>query len=182
MAGLGSYNGCHDLLRRIVKPRVFISYHHANNQWDCDRFSKLFADVYEIVSDASLDRRIDSEDVDYQIRRIREDFITGTSITIVLCGRETYKRKFVDWEIHATLNKEHALLGVNLPDNPLTPEGNYIVPARLHDNIASGFAGWMQWSEDPHVVGQAISDARARASNSTSLINNSRPTMKRNSP
>ena len=167
------------LSKKPPKPKVFISYHHDNDQWDYDRFSELFSNSYDILYDSSVDRNIRSDDAEYQMRRIREEYITGTSITIVLCGKETYKRKFVDWEICTTLNKEHALLGINLPDNPMTNNGKYVVPARLHDNIQSGFAGWMQWSNDPKVVAQVIDSAREKAKN-TSLIHNSRQTMKRN--
>jgi len=49
------------------------------------------------------------------MRGIRENFITGTSCTIVLCGAQTHLRKYVHWEIKATLDKEHGLIGVNLP-------------------------------------------------------------------
>lgn len=33
---------------------------------------------------------------------------------MVLCGAEAPQRKFVDWEIKATLDKEHGLIGINL--------------------------------------------------------------------
>ncbi len=162
---------------QFVKPKVFVSYHHANDQWDYDKFSSLFSDRYDVLNDSSLDRKIDSDDAEYQIRRIREEYITGTSITIVLCGKETFKRKFIDWEICATLNKEHALLGINLPDNPVTVNGTYIVPDRLHDNIQSGYARWMLWSDDPQTVAQAISNA---LNSQKHLIDNSRETLQRN--
>jgi hypothetical protein len=98
-----------------VKPKVFVSYHHKNDQWWSDQFSKLFAGSYDMFTDTSIGRRIDSEDPLYQSREIRENYISGSSITIVLIGAETGKRKHVDWEIYATLSKKHALLGIALP-------------------------------------------------------------------
>ena len=177
--GFGKYGFGYQPFGQPTKPRVFVSYHHANDQWYYNRFSELFSNSYDILYDSSVNRKIDSDDVEYQIRRIREDYITGTSITIVLCGVETYKRKFVDWEICATLNKQHALLGINLPTNPANYNGKYVVPARLHENIQSGFAGWIQWDENPSYIATAIAGAREKAK-TTSLICNGNPTMERN--
>jgi hypothetical protein len=52
-------------------------------------------------------------------RVIREDYIKGSSITIALCGAQTWKRRFIDWEIASTLHHEHALLGILIPGTPL---------------------------------------------------------------
>jgi hypothetical protein len=69
-----------------------------------------------VITDTSIDRRIGSDDVDYHQQVIREQHITGSSVTVVLCGAETWKRRWVDWEIQMTLNKRHALLGICLPE------------------------------------------------------------------
>jgi hypothetical protein len=162
-----------------TKSCVFVSYHHENDQWDYDKFTELFSTNYDIVTDTSVDRKIKSYDSEYQMRRIREDYITGSSITIVLCGKESYKRKFIDWEICATLNKNHALLGIILPDNPITQNGKHLVSARLYDNIESGYAHWIQWTDSPTELVTAIQWSRS-LSKKTSLIVNNRDTMKRN--
>ena len=179
MTNRGNYNLAYALSKLLVRPKVFVSYHHKNDQEYYNYFSELFSNDYEILYDASVDRKIDSDDTEYQIRRIREKYITGTSLTIVLCGAETWKRKFVDWEICATLNKKHALLGINLPTNPINQYGKYIVPGRLYENIESGFAGVIQWTTDPKELYHAIIMAREKA-NRTSLIRNSALTMRRN--
>ena len=78
----------------VVKPKVFVSYNHGGDQWYYDRFTELFADGYDIITDTSIERLIDSDDVNYQQQVIREQHITGSSITIVLCGAETWKRRW----------------------------------------------------------------------------------------
>ena len=103
-------------------------------------FSQLFADDYDVIHDNSVERKIDSDDAEYVIRRICEDFITGSSCTVVLCGAQTPQRKFVDWE-KATLDKESGLIAVQLPTNL-----QFIVPARLLDNTQSGYAIWTNWA------------------------------------
>ena len=100
---------------RPVKPKVFVSYHHECDQAYYDRFAKLFADGYDIITDTSINRIIASDDAPYQQQVIRERHITGSSITVVLCGAESRKRRWIDWEIDMTLNKRHALLGIGLP-------------------------------------------------------------------
>ncbi len=102
-----------------VKRKVFISYHHGCDQAYYDAFSKAFCDTYDVISDNSLEREIDSDDVEYVIQRIRNDYVTGSSCTIVLVGKDTWGRKYVDWEIKATLEKEHGLIGVVLPTVPI---------------------------------------------------------------
>jgi MTH538 TIR-like domain (DUF1863) len=132
---------------QTVKRRIFVSYHHGGDQAYYNAFSRAFDDTYEIIYDNSLDREVDSEDVNYVMRRIREDYITGSSCTIVLVGNNTWKRKYVDWEILATLEKQHGVIGVRLPTAPVTPQNTVIVPGRLHDNIHSGYALWVTWEQ-----------------------------------
>jgi hypothetical protein len=133
--------------QQSVKRKVFVSYHHRGDQGYYDALSRTFCDTYNVITDNSLERRIDSEDVNYVIRRIREDYVTGSSCTIVLVGRDTWGRKYVDWEIQATLEREHGLIGVQLPTAPLTPQNTVTVPDRLNDNIQSGYALWLSWQQ-----------------------------------
>ena len=163
------------LLARKVKPRVFVSYHHENDQWYADRFTALFDDTYDAVTDRSLNEALDSDNSEYIYQRIRDEFISYTSCTIVLCGVETPNRKHVDWEIKATLDKQHGLLAVQLPTN-----GRFIVPIRLFDNSQSGYAHSIAWTENALLMTFAINLAREQAKN-TRLIVNSRPMMVRNS-
>jgi len=113
------------------------------------------------------------------MQRIREKHITGTCCTLVLCGPETRWRKYVDWEIKATLDKEHGVIGVNLPNNPRDLMGRVNKPDRLQDNIDSGYASWIAWENlgGPDVTKGYVEVAVARTN---ILINNSRPLRGRN--
>ncbi len=163
-----------------TKRKVFISYHHRGDQGGFDRFTQLFAEQYEIFYDNSLDGRIRSDDPEYVNREIREEHIVGSSVTIVLCGAESWKRKYVDWEIHSTLYHEHALLGIALPTAVRGNQGGIIVPNRLHDNIQNGFAYWLSaWPSDPNALRAAI-EAAINLSQETTKIRNDRPKMGRN--
>lgn len=157
------------------KPRLFVSYHHGNDQTWYDAFVKYFGTANEVFTDRSLDRRIDSANHDYTMSVIRGEYIKGTSVTIVLCGTETWKRKYVDWEIKATLDKQHALLAVILPTNTTR-----VAPKRLHENIQSGYAVWTNWTDDPQMLSLAIQESRIAAQNTRNIVNR-RDILQRNS-
>jgi len=162
-----------------VKPRLFVSYHHGGDQAWYEAFSQKFHDDYDVIYDNSLDRRIDSDNVEYVIQRIRDDYISGTSCTIVLVGAQTWGRKYVDWEIKATLDKEHGLLGVQLPTARIE-QGKVIVPERLHDNIATGYAVWTSWQglmARPTQFQEHVVEAKTKSS---ALIVNTRDRRLRN--
>lgn len=165
-------------LPKPVKRKVFISYHHADQAW-VDYFRQQFSKELELFTDCSLDEAIESNDLSYIHRTIREDYISGTSITIVICGSETHGRKCVDWEVQSTLNKDHALLAIALPHNR-TPEGSRLVPARVHSNIQSGYAHWIDWTDQATTLHQAIEDAIKRAKDYAHLKDNSADKMLRN--
>lgn len=168
-------------LSRPPKPRVFVSYHHGNDQGWYDLFAQAFGGSFDVFTDTSLERRVDSDDADYIRRVIREQNITGSSMTVVLCGPETWKRRWVDWEIQMTLNKEHGLLGIALPTCARNLQGQCIVPDRLSDNIQSGYAGWITWPADSQTLRDAIWYARELSLLSLN-IRNSRPAMQRSRP
>jgi hypothetical protein len=136
-------------LRRLLLTgrRIFVSYHHGGDREYYEAFSRLAADAYDAVEDNSVERLIDSDDAEYVLRTIRENYITGTSCTVVLCGAQTPWRKFVDWEIKATLDRQHGVIGANLPTNPPDANGRFTVPGRLYDNIESGYAVWTTWAD-----------------------------------
>ena len=173
LGGLGPYN-------KPVKRKVFISYHHDNDQDWYDYISSKYSDTFDLFYDNSLERKIDSTNSNYLNRKIRKEYIFGTSATIVLCGPETWKRRWVDWEIHATLYYNHGLLGIALPSCSIGNEGKYVVPSRLHKNIVSGFAKWIVWDDNPMTLKNNI-EAAVQNSSNTGLIDNNDTKMKRSS-
>jgi hypothetical protein len=65
------------------KRRVFVSYHHDNDQGWYDLFQQWYSEVLALFTNRSLAEPVDSDQLDYVHRTIRERNITGTSITIV---------------------------------------------------------------------------------------------------
>lgn len=167
-------------IQAAVKRKVFVSYHHGGDQGYYNAFSKAFHDTYDVITDNSLEREVDSEDVDYVMRRIRENYITGSSCTIALVGKDTHARKYVDWEIKATLDKEHGLIGVRLPSASMSVGNKVIVPGRLYDNIQSGYAVWCSWADITASVEACRRYIEAANARDKRLINNARDRRLRN--
>jgi hypothetical protein len=163
----------------LVRRQVFVSYHHGGDRAWYDAFAKHFGDSYEVIEDNSVERAIDSDNVEYVMRRIRENYVTGSSCTIVLCGAETRWRKFVDWEIAATLDKQHGLIGVKLPTLQVVND-TCSKPDRLQDNIDSGYAVWTWWetiTANPSLLAGLIEQANAKPK---AFARNGRPRRERN--
>lgn len=104
-----------------TKHKVFISYHHENDQ--CYKeYLVAMAAQYELFIDHSVDMGDVSDDLDDQRIReiIRDDYLQDSTVTIVLVGTETAKRKHVDWEIYSSMydgkkNKKSGVLVITLP-------------------------------------------------------------------
>ncbi len=101
--------------------KVFISYHHYNDQYYKNRLVEI-SDEYKVFIDKSIDTGDISDDLsDEAIReKIRDEYLRDSTVTIVLVGKKTKGRKHVDWEIYSSMfdgkvNKKSGILVVNLP-------------------------------------------------------------------
>lgn len=109
----------------MPKHKVFISYHHANDQWAKDEIQK-----WNEAEDIFIDLSVNSKDVDdtlptESIRRIiRDSYLRDSTVTIILVGTETWGRKHVDWETYSSMydgsiNRKSGIVVVQLPStNP----------------------------------------------------------------
>lgn len=167
---------------------VFVSYHHDNDQDDREKFEKLFAKKHEIMVSKSvqigdLDPNLGTETIR---QKIRDEYLRDSTVTVVLIGSETWKRKHVDWEIGSSLREtKHSsrsgLLGILLPSysgyarNAYNP---HTIPPRLFDNLENGFAKLYLWNDDPGTVQKWIHDAFERRNKVQP--DNSRPSFGKN--
>lgn len=108
------------------KHKVFISYHHANDQWYKNELLRLNR-IYEIFIDSSVDTGdIDDNLPDDRIREIiRDEYLRDSTVTILLVGVETKNRKHIDWELYSSMydgkvNKKSGVLIINLPSTNCT--------------------------------------------------------------
>lgn len=161
-----------------TKRRVFVSYCHKDDQYWADTLRTTFGSQLDVFTDRSLDEPVRSDDPEYVNRQIRETFIVGSSVTILLCGARTWGRKYVDWEIRSTLQHRHGLLGIGLPSVALLPSGSARVPNRYLTNYQRGYTPWTGWPQSPTDLISAIEEAVRRAA--ITVPDNSLPKMARN--
>ena len=100
---------------------VFISYHHQNDQYYKDALLLMNKKV-PVFIDGSVDTGDISDDLmDETIRvKIRDEYLRQSSVTIVLIGTETKRRKHVDWEIISSMidskvNRKSGIIVISLP-------------------------------------------------------------------
>lgn len=131
--------------------RVFISYHHANDQKYKDTLVKFGKDN-DIFVDWSVDTGdISDELTTEQIReKIRDEYLRDSTVTIVLVGTETKKRKHVDWEIYSSMHdgkisKKSGLLVIYLPTTQCT--GCHAAHDGEKENVFSETTSWSSVTE-----------------------------------
>ncbi|MCY8343628.1 TIR domain-containing protein [Bacillus haynesii] len=94
--------------------KTFISYHHKNEQDLKDELIKRYGGddfIDKSVKDGDIDTNLSEETI---MRKIKEDFLGESTVTLVLIGFETAQRPFVNSEIQASLwgNNPNGLLAV----------------------------------------------------------------------
>jgi hypothetical protein len=168
---------------RAKKHRVFLSYHHKDESYR-QLWDKLFASIL-ISTSVGPGEMDDSNSAEYIKRLIQRDYITQSSVVVVLVGPKTYCRKHIDWEISAGLNKKvggySGLLGIRLPNHPDYGRNwrRENTPPRLADNVASGYAAACDWAEDVDSILRRIEKAFRDRIEKADLIENWRPQFSR---
>ena len=108
-------------VQAMHKHKVFISYHHDNDQYYKEELIRMGADHAVFIDKSVGDGEISEDLPDEQIRRkVRDHYLRDSTVTIVLVGTETKRRKHVDWEIYSSMydgyvNKKSGILVINLP-------------------------------------------------------------------
>jgi hypothetical protein len=121
-----SYSNFNRLVPPLPLPKrnVFISSYHGDRS-EVDAFIYKWATVENVFTPkalASFDNQafINSDNPEYVMGVIRRDYIGDASVTIVLIGECTHSRRYVDWEIKASLTR-----GQSLPNGLLA----YVLPS-----------------------------------------------------
>lgn len=172
-----------------VRRKVFISYYHKDDQKYRDYLERLFGHLFISKSVQPGDINTDVS-TDYIKRLIQQDYISDSSVLLVLIGQKTLCRKHVDWEISAALNSKvggySGVAAILLPEFPLQQNGDYYyhnVPERFADNVKTGYAFAYTWAfataseANMRSIVETAFDARVSKKH---LISNGRAQMGRN--
>ena len=172
----------------IVRRKCFISYHHAD-QHAVNQFVRDFDHGHNTFIARGLGEEmpgdiIQSTNTDYIMRRIRERFLSDSTVTIVIMGACTWARRYVDWELQSSLRRgeyttPNGLLGIKLPSF-----GGF--PPRFDQNLSSNcpavdcYARHMDYPSSTGALVEAIEAAFQRRTTHAHLINNPRDRMSYN--
>lgn len=130
-----------------AKHKVFISYHHLNDQHYKEELKRL-NQWHNIFYDLSVNTGDIDENLDNQRIReiIRDNYLRDSTVTILLAGLETKRRKHVDWELYSSMingkvNKKSGILVINLP----TTNCGYFTASQEgeKDKIYPNFTNWI---------------------------------------
>lgn len=170
------------------KRTVFISYYHGDQE-AVDKFVRDFSDVFIPITvgvkDGDFD--FDSDNPQYIMRKIRENKLANSTVTIVLVGSCTHSRRYVDWEVKASLQQgsslPNGLIAINLPYMGTTGA----LPPRVDKNVNrdengndTGYARYKVYPRSKDELRGWIEDAFGARTSRAELINNSNEMMKYN--
>jgi MTH538 TIR-like domain (DUF1863) len=164
-----------------TRHKCFVSYHVA----DIDEVTTFLDDygtefIPRSVGVTEEDDFVGSTDDEYIKRRIREEYLTDSTVTIVLLGGCTWARKFVDWELSSSLrndaaNRRSGLLAIPLPSRNNTAT----LPDRVHDNWVQGdeaesYASYRAYPVSTTGLRNDIEDAFVARTSKSDKVDNSR--------
>lgn len=167
-----------------TRHKCFISYHAA----DADEVA-TFLDAFgtefiaKTVGVTDEDDFIDSESTEYVMSQIRSKYLGDSTVTIVLVGKCTWARRYVDWEVYSSLRSSklssvNGLLAIQLPS---AAGSSPSLPARVSDNVTRdkdgddvGYARYFVYPGSKVTLRNWISDAYLARSTRQSLIDNTR--------
>lgn len=163
-----------------IKRKVFITYSHFD-ELAVNQFINKWAYAEGVFVPKALGVRddddfINSDDPEYVMARIREKYVGDSSVTIVLIGSCTHSRRYVDWEIKASLRQArdglpNGLLGILLPPLPRAH-----LPDRFAKNLRSpdrdGYAPYFYPPSTAQELTSWIENAfRARSTRAQLIVN-----------
>lgn len=164
-----------------TRHKCFVSY-HVDDLTEVETFLNDFGTEFipRSVGVTVEDDFVDSKNEEYVKRRIRELYLTDSTVTIVLLGRCTWARKFVDWELSSSLRDDTNNTRNGILVYPLLSRNNTAtLPARVGDNWTSGdqaasYARYLSYPTSRAVVRSNIESAFGDRTTKGHLVNNSR--------
>lgn len=178
-------------LKDCTRHKCFISYHH-DDEDEVQDFIQAFDHDHDVLLSRGIGAGmagdvIDSNNADYIKQRIRSLYLRDSTVTIVMVGRCTWSRRFVDWEIAASLRNtstttRNGLMAITLPS---AAKGDRTLPDRLRDNLKGvkrdeGYARWWTYPPTASSLADCIETAFQARANLGHLASNARSLRVRN--
>jgi len=155
-----------------VSHKCFISYNAADKD-AVDQFCENFSGSFIRRGLKMEDDIIDSTNTDYVMQRIRSLYLKDSTVTIVLIGKCTWARRFVDWEVQASLRNPadgypNGVVAIQLWDSYKT------LPNRVNLNVDSGYSKFYKYPANSTALEKLIDEAFDARFDKQDLIENPR--------
>lgn len=158
--------------------KCFISYNAADKAAVddfCEKFSGSFIRRGLVMEDDI----INSTNTDYVMQRIRALYLKDSTVTIVLIGKCTWARRFVDWEVQSSLRNPadeypNGVVAIQLWDSYTT------LPSRVKSNVDSGYSKFYKYPKSSTSLENMIDEAFDSRFDKQSLIINPRERFSNN--
>lgn len=154
----------------MARRKVFLSYSKADKV-AVDKFCEQFGKTFIRRGMKMEDDLINSTDTDYVMAQIRKRYLKDSTVTIVLIGKCTWSRRFLDWEIQSSLRRSqfgpppNGLIGIQLWKSYTN------VPPRLYDNIQSGYSKFYPYPSSHIALWNMIEWAYNQRGNQYLIVN-----------
>lgn len=145
--------------------RVFFSFHYQRDVWRANVVRKSGTFIGTAAAgfhDASLWEEAKRKG-DAAVKKLIDDALKNTTVTVVLIGAKTAGRKYINYEIQQSIARGNGLLGIhihNIEDEDGKTDTKGDVPAKLS---AGGYKVYT-WPFDSDKFAKWIEDAAEEAS------------------
>ena len=158
--------------------KCFISY-HKDDKSAVDDFCNKFSGTFIRRGLKMEDDLIDSTNTDYVMKRIRQLYLGDSTVTIVLIGKCTWARRFVDWEVQSSLRNPadglpNGVVAIQLWDSYKE------LPERVAENVEAGYSKFYTYPKNSAELSKIIDEAFAARTGKSNLIVNKRDRFKNN--
>ena len=91
--------------------KIFISYHHGDTPYEGDKDYREKLEKILATSGIAINHSVPYEAISSDLmtetvrQKIRDEYLRDATVTVVLVGKDTWRRKHVDWEIGSSLRE-----------------------------------------------------------------------------
>jgi len=173
----------------VQRRKVFISFHQGDRP-EVEQFihrwtvrEQVF--IPKVIGVTSGDDFIDSSNADYVMGRIRDQYLGDSTVTILLVGRCSHSRRYIDWELKSSLRQgavytPNGLLGILLPSSGQSAHLPERFAANWRQDESGCYARYRFAPQSASDLRSWIEDAHAARTSRATLIQNSADMMRYN--
>ena len=121
-----------------MSKRVFFSFHYQRDVWRVNQIRsipKIIGTAAAGFQDSSIWEAAKKKG-DAEIKRIIDEALENTSVTVVCIGNKTAGRKYINYEIKQSLKRGNGLVGIqihHLEDNNGDTDSPGVTPSQIKD-------------------------------------------------